>query len=133
MIITICGSMKFIDQMQGLKQNLEKSGHKVYLPVISEKSQTSITLSSKALIKQKKIYIQRHFDKIKKSEAILVANYPKNDIDGYIGANTLMEIAYAYGIGKQVFVLNKLGDQGCKEEVEAIATKILDGKLKDIS
>ena len=33
MTITICGSIKFIDQMISAQKVLEKAGHKVYMPV----------------------------------------------------------------------------------------------------
>jgi hypothetical protein len=33
-----------------------------------------------------------HFKKIENSDAILVVNYHKNGIDGYVGGSVLMEI-----------------------------------------
>jgi len=42
-----------------------------------------------------------HFDIIEKSDAIVVLNYPKNNIEGYIGGATLMEIAIARHFNKR--------------------------------
>jgi 8-oxo-dGTP pyrophosphatase MutT (NUDIX family)/nucleoside 2-deoxyribosyltransferase len=115
--ITICGSMKFAEQMISLATQLKKNNWNVLLPDISQsKSQKS---------KSKIEYINAHFDKIKKSDAILVANYEKNSIPGYIGSNTLMEIGVAQALHKKIFILKQIGEQKCKEEVLSITTKIL--------
>ncbi len=78
---------------------------------------------------QKKIYIDAHLEKIKNSQAIFVVNEPKHGIEGYIGANTLMEIAFAYALGKPVFLLNPLGPQPCQDELLGLGTRSLAGKV----
>ena len=37
-----------------------------------------------------------HFKKIEKSDAILVLNYPKGAVNGYVGGASLMEMGLAY-------------------------------------
>jgi hypothetical protein len=44
-------------------------------------------------------------DYIAESDAVLVLNYPKNGIKGYVGTSTLMEIGLAYYMGKKIFLL----------------------------
>lgn len=48
------------------------------------------------------------FELIGRSDAILVLNYPKNGVSGYIGASVLMEIAVARYLGKRIILLNGL-------------------------
>jgi len=50
------------------------------------------------------------FDMIAESDGILVLNYPKNSISGYVGTSTLMEIGIARHLGKKIFILNDLPD-----------------------
>ena len=112
--ISICGNMAFFGNMQNLKKQLEEIGFKIYIPDPSEQDLPKLETNSKALTKsQKKSYfIKRHLEKIKNSSSILVANYKKHGIPGYIGGNTLMEIAYAFAENKDIFILNKLPPKG---------------------
>ena len=77
----------------------------------------------------KKGFISKHFKKIKKADFVLVANYDKKGVRGYIGSNTLMEIAVAFDNKKQIYILNEVGDQSCSEEVNALAYKNLGGDV----
>lgn len=117
--ITICGSMQFAKEMISLAAQLKKNNWNVLLPDISESKND----------KSKIEYINAHFDKIKKSDAVLIANYEKNSVPGYIGSNTLMEIGVAQALHKKIFLLKQIGEQKCKEEVLAITTKILNDSL----
>ena len=54
--------------------------------------------------------MEKCFDLIADSDAILILNYPKNGISGYVGTSTLMEIGLARYLGKKIFVLNELPD-----------------------
>jgi len=121
-ILTICGSMQFSTQMLSLADQLSRNGWNVLLPDISESKKS----------KTKKEYITAHFDKIKRSHAILIANYEKNGIPGYIGSNTLMEIGLAHALHKPIYVLNQVGEQKCREEVLAIATRILNDSVDSL-
>lgn len=131
--ITICGSMQFAGQMIQLKQELETLGWIVLTPDVSEKSSSYIELLEEPeKLKIKKEFISNHFERIRQSSAILVANYEKKGIKGYIGSNTLMEIAAAHVLQKAIYVLNELDSQGCEEEVKALTTRFLNGNLKVI-
>jgi len=131
-IITICGSMKFSAEMIQLARKLEKMNYTVFLPDVSEDAKKYETLSKEEQIKIKRSFIDQHFSKIAKSDAVLIANYKKKGIEGYIGSNTLMEIGYAYGLEKEIFLLHETGNQPCKEEVDALAHKILSGNIVNL-
>lgn len=127
-MITICGSMAFIDTMEQLASNLRPSGLEVHTPQRSENDLSWDNLTDEEAREKKRDYIDEHLALIRQSDYLLIANYAKNHINGYIGANTLMEIAFAYVLGIPIFVLNPIGEQGCKLEVQSIAYKILNGQ-----
>jgi len=76
--------------------------------------------------------INEHLSKIRASDAILVVNLPKKGVDGYVGANTLMEAAFAYALGKHIFILYRPAEQACRPEVLGMNPNFLDGDLDGI-
>lgn len=75
------------------------------------------------------------FNLIVKSDAILVLNYSKNKIDGYVGTSSLMEIGLAYYLGKKIFLLNPIPSSKkvrWAHELEIIQPVILNRDLKRI-
>ena len=78
-VITICGSMRFIDEMEKEAERLTKLGYEVNLPIKNGKNKyTEFELE---VIHRRKMSI---------SDAILVMN-----IGGYIGESTRKEIEFA--------------------------------------
>lgn len=89
-IITLCGSLKFIEDFVALQIKLERFGHVVL----------SVTAGEEALPpteEEKKILDKVHFKKIALSDCIIVLN-----IGGYIGQSTASEIQYAQITNKPV-------------------------------
>ncbi|MFA6552129.1 MAG: hypothetical protein WCT19_01355 [Candidatus Paceibacterota bacterium] len=131
MKITICGSIAFYDEMLGIKAKLEKAGHKVKLPPLQIKDNKGKMISVKEYYelrktttdknswvwKQKAKSIDEHFKKEKWADAILVTNYDKNGVKGYIGGNTLMEMGLAFFLKKKIFLLNEIPEVSYKEEI----------------
>jgi len=94
--------------------------------------------------------IMEHFNKIAWSDAILVANYDKivetpshlsshstsahsaNNIKGYIGGNTLMEMGLAFFLKKKIYLLNQVPELPYKEEILGVKPVILNGDLAKI-
>lgn len=112
MKITLCGSIKFFNEMESLKIQLETFKHEVYLPLkISGVDYWSEDGAGRVHAKTELDLIRKHLDKIKKSDAILVVNITKGDITNYIGANTFVEMAFAQYENKKIFILNPLPDQ----------------------
>lgn len=74
--------------------------------------------------------MREHFKEIEKADAILVANYEKDGIKGYIGGNTLMEMTLAFYLKKPIFILNKIADDAMiEEEVYGMNSFFLNGDL----
>ncbi len=90
-VITICGSMKFSNQMKQIAWDLEtKQGYAVIQPVYND----NFSAESDQVIKN---LGECHFRKIEISDAIYVVN-----INGYIGSSTQKEILFAKNMGKDV-------------------------------
>lgn len=127
MKITICGSMQFDPEMADIKRQLEARGYEADKPNIVEGHAYGDNLDENATLKRG--FIDEHFAKINTSDAILVVNHRKHDIDGYIGGNTLMEMTYAYVHGLEVFLLNSVPDMSYASEINGLHPIVLDGKL----
>jgi hypothetical protein len=134
MKITICGSLKFHDQMLKLQKQLEALGHSCYLPIkVEGVNYWNNDATDRIHAKASKDLVSEHFKKIQASDAILVVNFTKHEVVNYIGANTFLEIGFAHFIGKKIFVLNPLPDQPyINEELASMQLIVLNGKLENI-
>ena len=135
MKICICCSLSFADKVKGISEELKKLGHEVLLPngilidVINKPDFDPVAA------KHDNGYdaIREHFEKIKKSDAILVCNFTKNNIRNYIGANTFLEMGFAYYIGKPIFTFNPLPDyKYINDEILSFGVKVLNGDFGKI-
>lgn len=89
--------------------------------------------SRRELLRMKPIWTQNHFKKIENSDAVLILNYEKNNIKGYLGSNTLMEISVAFFLGKEIYLLNPIDEEHPHfEELAGINSIVLHGKLNKI-
>ena len=52
--------------------------------------------------------IRDYYQKIDKSDCILVLNLTKNGIENYIGGNTFLEIGFAHVLGKKIYLYNNI-------------------------
>ena len=141
MKVTICGSIAFIDEMLETQKKLEQLGHEVKIPpheIMDENGKLMPAKEYYALRKQasddvdwiwarKGEAIQNHFDKVVWSDAVLILNYDKNNIDNYIGPNTFLEIGLAFHAKKKIFLLNPIPEVIYKEEMLGMNPKIING------
>ena len=104
--VTICGSMAHQEKFAAVARTLKAVGLRVRVPAAEKDINWSSLAEDQALAK-KKDYMDRHFANIMRSRAVLVCNYEKNNEPGYIGANTLMEMAVAYVSGVPIYLLEK--------------------------
>ena len=90
-IITICGSMKFQEQMMAVTEKLELEEQYIVI-------QCAYFDKSRILTPQEiHVLNELHFRKIEISDAIYVVN-----TGGYIGESTQKEIEYAHSLNKEV-------------------------------
>lgn len=130
MKITICGSMIHESRMAEAAEMLRGRGYVVDKPNIVEGHVYTDNLDANASLKRE--FIDQHFAKIDTSDAILVINEDKKGVKNYIGGNTLIEIAYAYAQGLDIFILHPVPDVSYADEVRAMQPIILDGQLAKI-
>lgn len=135
MKITICGSIKFFEEMKRIQEELEMMGHTVFTPV-KAKGVDYWAEDNTARVKAKRGLglIEEHMDKIEKSEAILVVNVTKNEIKNYIGANTFLEMGFAYYRKKKIYLLNPPPEQDyILDEIQTVEPIGLNGDLSKIT
>ena len=95
-IVTLCGSLKFKNEMMTVAEKMALEGYCILTPVypVSE----NMERTEEQLIKLK----EAHFKRIELSDAIFVIN--KNN---YIGESTNLEIEYAKKLGKEIMYLEQ--------------------------
>ena len=97
-IITICGSLKFMAEVQTIAERIELEGNCVLSITYPTKDKEDYTEE------ELEILGKLHKQKIIMSDAIYMVN-----INGYLGESTKSEISYARSIGKEVLSLVALG------------------------
>jgi hypothetical protein len=135
MIITISGSMHFAKEMLEAQKILEENGHQCFVPLATEECLSNPELNVDFEFCSKNDCQMDHYKKIEASDAILVLNHPKNNLDGYIGGSVLTEMAIAKFLGKQIFVLNNLPSEDDIRyvfEIKLMQPTILGGDLEKI-
>jgi len=125
--IVLCGSMTFIDKMKDVSVVLSEMG---FVPILPEEGDWS-EIKDDDVNEYKRKVSRGHFDKIADSttQAIFVVNESKNGINNYIGANTFAEIALAFYIGKEIYILNGMYEP-YKDELSAWGCRALDGNVQ---
>jgi predicted RNA-binding protein with PUA domain len=119
MRIVICGSMKFAKGMMEIKKKLEEQGHVATVPSNIERYVKSPDAETKRE-KTELDAIRLYFEKIRSADAVLVVNKDKNNIENYIGGNTLIEMAFAHVLNKKIFLFNPIPRMSYSDEIEAM-------------
>lgn len=129
MKICICGSMSFIDEMEAMGAILLGKGHGVTTPEREERERRWETLPLDEAVRLKAGYVGGYLEVIRQTDLVLIANYDKSGVAGYVGANALVEAAFAFALGKPVVFLNAPGVQPCQLEALALMGACLGGDL----
>ncbi len=90
-VLTICGSLKYQNEMTKLAEEKALEGYCVLTPVFPVTKDIEITKAQLASLKE------AHIKRIELSDAILVVN-----VDNYIGESTKLEIEYAKKLDKEI-------------------------------
>lgn len=133
MKICICCSLTFTHEVIEIGKMLERLGHEVLLPngVINHLIEQPDFDPIKVKVETNSWHL--HIDKIRSSDAVLVCNFLKNCIPGYIGANTYSEITAANYFDKPIFALFPLPDQPyINEEIRSLPITVIDYDLSRI-
>lgn len=140
--IVLCSSAAFFKQVLVVGKQLEDAGFKVAYPfgaLAMKKSGDFVVEHYKTWFKnanhynKKTFLIKNHFRKVIRGDAVLVLNYKKNGMPGYIGGNTLAEMVIAFHYNKPIYILNPISEKlNFKEEVIGLGSIFIEGDLKKI-
>lgn len=122
--------MMFDERMSAAKNMLESMGYEVEKPNVVEGHVYEDNLDENAELKRG--FIDEHFRKIDDSDAILVVNEDKNGVANYVGGNTLIEIAYAYAQGLEIFLLHPTPEISYADEIRGMSPILLDGDIEKL-
>lgn len=125
--------MSFFSEIRSLKTELEDRGFKVYTPSEEGTEIDYSLLTKQQQVEIKRNFINKHIRKIKDSDAILLANFTKNEKANYIGANSFLEMAFAYILSKEIFILHSIPNQTNTLEIEGLNPIQLQGNLDSLN
>jgi len=127
MKIVVSGNVYMLPDIMDVQDQLETKKHKVfpifeYLDELEEKNE-----------KKKEKNRLSFFDKLKKSDALLVVNNSlKNGRKNYISGSSFLEMGFAHALGKKLFILQGVPEVSYKDEILAMEPIILNGNLSKI-
>ena len=143
MRIVICGSLTFVREMDQLKTALDAIGHEAIVPMGADLvRERGLDFDELEALKEagqhhqltvKYDAIRKHHQKIERGDAILVTNWDKKGVPGYIGGNTFLEIGFAYILNKPIYVLHPLPDLSYTDEIHAMQPILLNGDIKKLT
>ncbi len=83
--IVLCGSMRFVQQMQEWKQRLEAKGYEVETPTLFDFHTVRDEEGDLARFEDiKRRESKNHFEKVQKANILLILNYDKDGKENYI-------------------------------------------------
>jgi len=132
MKIMILCSKHFYDRIPKIKEELEKTGHKLKMPNSYDKpfkEEEMKKLSKEGHIKWKSEMMRKDEINIKPQDAVLVLNFEKKGIPNYIGGATFLEIYTAWKLNKKIFFYNALPKCSFTDELIGINPTIINKDL----
>lgn len=123
-----------MNEMREAEEKLREFCHEVLMP-IQAKGVDYWSEDNTNRVEAKKTHglIGKHMDKIERSDAILVINITKKDVENYIGANTFLEVGFAHYRKKKIFFLNPTPVQAyIIDEIETIEPIVINGDYSKI-
>lgn len=142
MKIAICGSLNFTYEIKKVADELENLGFDVSIPISSGKilrgefsldeiknEKENGKFSERAI---KFDSIRAYWNIIKESDAILIANFDKNNIKNYIGGNSFLEMGFAHILKKKILLLNEIPKMLYTDELKVMQPIILNGDFSKI-
>jgi hypothetical protein len=139
MKIAIIGSMKFADDMVKIQKQLQDIGHDAVIPVGAEPHLTDKdfvdNLDDNLEFCITNDIMRRNFHQVADADGVLVLNYKRNGIEGYIGVSALLEMGVAHYLGKKIFLIQKtpsFNDARWAHEVAIMQPTIVHGDLTKI-
>lgn len=131
MTIALCGSMRVIDEMIACSRKLNQWGIDTHLPTLNEPVDYALLPASQRATTKAGL-IRNHVEKIKASDAVLIFNQTLDDRVDYIGANSFLEMGFAFAFGKAIYILNDIPIQPNTDEIVGMLPTCLRGDVEQI-
>ncbi|HLC31897.1 MAG TPA: hypothetical protein VJK51_04470 [Candidatus Nanoarchaeia archaeon] len=148
MQITICSSIDFTPKIIEVKRDLEQLSHTTNIPYFTQQViDGTLSFENYMNLKEREgdiemrktrpvDMIRRYWEFIRAGDAILVLNMSKKGIDGYIGGSTLMEMGFAYGHNKKIYLYNPIPQRSERihyiDEILDMDSIVIDTDLRKI-
>ena len=129
MRIVLSGSMRFEADIDSVARALEARGHRVHVPTPTPRGVDLGALDDRELVDLKAAFLAEHLDAIRGADALLVVNVDTAEARGYVGASTLVELAFATALGVPTFLLHPPGRQPHRLDALAMRPVVIAGDL----
>lgn len=120
--------MRTIDEMMACSRLLNEWGISTFLPTLDEPVDYG-AIPDEQRAKTKSVLIRAHVEKIASSDAVLIYNPPLDGKVNYIGANSFLEMGFAFAFGKTIYLLTDIPDQPNTDEIRGMLPVCLNGDL----
>ncbi len=130
--IVICTSMKFVDEVSRFKQRFESEKITIITPQREKIDTHWDKMKEIELVEEKNRITNTYFQEIKEADKVLIWNPEKHGKAGYIGPNTIMEMAVAYAANKPIYLLEDPQDKATRLEALGMKPNILYGNIEKI-
>ena len=122
--------MSLRHRLPDICSTLERAGHQVLTPVDTrEFDYEGADDHESAELKRDKDLIRTHYEKIKRSDAILVLNEDLPGKPRYIGGNSFLEMGFAHILDIPIYVMQDVPESPYRSEMLAMDPIVLNGDL----
>lgn len=142
LLVTICASINFYEQVVKIRNQLVEMGYEVLIPLVAEQmaEQNNYDVATfkprveeEAGKHRKTELMHLHMEKVAKGDICLVVNNEKHGVPNYIGGNVLMEMSLAFHQRKPIVLLNEIPTESVYlEEIIGMQPIVLHGKIEDM-
>lgn len=135
MKIFIAGSMSFAKEIIEAKKKLLEMGFEADYAPDTHDCVENVGLNEDMEHCEKMDIMRACMDIQEKCDAILLLNHPKDNLHGYIGTHSLMELGLAYYLKQKIFLLNSPPNKEIARywvEVMHMKPVILNGDIEKI-
>jgi len=137
MHLFIAGSLTFAKELLALQRFYHQHGHQAMVcddcPLFAAEPDRKLSFDEQLREGIRKDVLREGFEKIRQADLLLVANYEKRGIQGYIGPSVLMEMGVQYADRKPMAVLfEPLKEQPSGLEIYLMQPTILYGNPEQL-
>lgn len=126
--------MTFAREMKKAKKILENLGYKIFIPIDTEYVIKDPSKKENMAFLKKIGVGRKDAELVAKADALLLLNYEKHGIKGYIGPGAYRDLSIAWWLKKKIFFLYPYNESQNNQKYEMLGFEpiILHGKLEKI-